>query len=197
MPIDDKPLYHTGTLQIETDRLILRQLWFDDASAMYKNWAGDPEATMYLSWPPYNDVHGVLKFISKVSNEYISGRKYLWAICLKGKGGMPAELIGTIGVDNVKDDVRDGEVGYVIGRKWWGRGIVPEALRAVMKYMFEQVGLESLHAFHDTNNPNSGWVMEKCGMKYDGTLRHYAKNNAGICDVAAYSILKSEWEESF
>jgi ribosomal-protein-alanine N-acetyltransferase len=193
MSRDDKPLYHTGTLKIETDRLILRQLWFDDAVPMFQNWAGDPEVTRFLSWPPYKDVHGVLKFISKVNNEYIGNRKYLWAICLKGKNGTPSELIGTIGVHNLKDEVKDGEVGYVIGRKWWGRGFVPEALRAVIEFMFERVGLESLRAFHDTNNPNSGWVMEKCGMKYDGTLRHYARNNTGICNVAAYSILKSEW----
>lgn len=59
---------------------------------------------------------------------------------------------------------------------------------------FEEVGANRVCAKHDTNNPNSGKVMEKAGMKYEGTLRQCARNNQGIVDCAVYSILKEEYE---
>ena len=67
-----------------------------------------------------------------------------------------------------------------------------EALKAVIDYMFDEVGMNRVEARHDTNNPNSGAVMRKCGMKYEGTLRQSDRNNQGICDAAFYGILASE-----
>ena len=76
------------------------------------------------------------------------------------------------------------EIGYCIGRPWWNRGITSEALSAVINFMFDQVGANRVQAKHDVNNPHSGLVMKKCGMKYEGTLRSAAVNNQGVCDVS-------------
>ena len=70
---------------------------------------------------------------------------------------------------------------------------MPEAGRAVVKYLFEEVGLNRIAAYHDTNNPNSGRVMQKIGMTYEGTLRSACHNNQGIVDEKWYSILKAEY----
>jgi ribosomal-protein-alanine N-acetyltransferase len=62
-------------------------------------------------------------------------------------------------------------IGYCIGRKWWHSGITSEALESVIQFLIEEVGLNRIESRHDPRNPNSGAVMKKCGMKYEGTLR--------------------------
>ena len=90
------------------------------------------------------------------------------------------------------DAVRWAELGWVLGRAWWGRGIMPEAARRVLDLLFDEAGFERVTAKHDTENPKSGRVMQKIGMTYEGTLRRSHLNNRGIVDVAVYSLLLSE-----
>ena len=84
------------------------------------------------------------------------------------------------------------QIGYCIGKEWWHQGIMPEALGAVMDFLFDEVGFNRVEARHDPNNPNSGKVMAKCGMKYEGTLRQADRNNQGICDCSFYGLLASD-----
>ena len=83
-------------------------------------------------------------------------------------------------------------IGYCLGRAWWRRGIMSEALKAVTDYMFDTVEVNRVEARHDPRNPNSGKVMQECGMKYEGTLRSADRNNQGICDACYYALLRSE-----
>jgi len=85
------------------------------------------------------------------------------------------------------------EIGYCIGEKWWGQGIVTEAFRALIPYFFEKVGANRIQARHDSQNPASGRVMQKSGLTYEGTLRKADVNNTGIVDACMYSILKDEY----
>ena len=80
-----------------------------------------------------------------------------------------------------------------MGTKWWGKGIMPEAGQAVVKYLFEEVGLNRAAAVHAKQNPKSGRVMQKLRMKYDGTLRSAGFCNEGIIDEVWYSILREEY----
>ena len=66
-------------------------------------------------------------------------------------------------------------------------------MTAVMDFLFGEVGVNRISARHDPNNPHSGGVMRKCGMKYEGTTRSSDRNNQGICDAAHYGILREEW----
>ena len=84
-------------------------------------------------------------------------------------------------------------VGYCLGSKWWGQGIMTEALSAIIRFLFEEVGANRIEARHDPANPASGEVMKKCGMRYEVTLRQAAWSNAGIYDTAIYSILLTEY----
>ena len=83
------------------------------------------------------------------------------------------------------------ELGWVIGRKYWGRDT---HLKQQRKYLifFDEVGANCVYAGHDVNNQNSGRVMQKIGMKYEGILRQFGKNNQGIVDCARYSMIKAE-----
>ena len=182
-------LTHKGTQIIETERLILRRICVEDAQAMFDNWASDENVTRYLTWP----THASPEITQLVVNDWVSSYDrmdfYQWAITFRGEKNT---LIGTIGALEPNDRIAKIEIGYCIGKKWWHKGIMPEALKAVMEYLFDEVGMNRIEAHHDSRNPNSGRVMLKCGMKYEGTLRQAGRNNQGICDVCVYSMLKSD-----
>lgn len=178
-----------GTQRIETDRLILRRYVIEDADAMYKNWASDSEVTKFLTWQPHSSVDVSRGIIENWLKEYSDEKYYQWAIVLKDNGNEP---IGDISVGQMNEDISMVHIGYCLGRAWWRRGIMSEALKAVMDFMFDTVEVNRVESRHDPMNPNSGKVMQKCGMKYEGTLRSADRNNQGICDACYYALLRTE-----
>ena len=174
---------HLGTKTIETERLLLRKFTIEDAPAMYQNWASDPEVTKYLTWQPHRSIEDTRFLLSEWVKEYDKADYYQWAIELKGVG-----IIGSIAVVNIHESVEEAELGYCIGRAYWGKGIMPEAVKAVIDFLFDKVGFRRVMAKHDAMNPNSGRVMEKAGMTCEGTLRKAGYNNRGIVDIVCYSI---------
>ena len=180
---------HLGPQILETERLMLRPFCREDAQAMYDNWASDPEVTKFLSWPTYKSVNDAHEILNIWLESYEKPDFYQWAIVLKEL----KQPVGSISVVNLDHRVDMAEIGYCIGKPWWGRGIMPEAMAAVMQYLFEEVGFQRLEAGHDPENPASGAVIRKCGLKYEGTLRRRIRSNRGITDVAWYSVLKEEY----
>jgi ribosomal-protein-alanine N-acetyltransferase len=181
-------LNHKGTQTIETDRLILRRALYEDAAPMFRNWASDPEVTKYLTWPAHESVEVSRWVLDSWIQEYEKANFYQWMIVLKELD----EPVGSISVVRQREDIGEAEIGYCIGRNWWRKGIVSEALAAVIGYLFAEVGMNRVSARHDPNNPNSGAVMRKCGMQYEGTARSSDRNNQGICDAAHYAILRGD-----
>ena len=182
-------LKHKGTQTIETSRLILRKAVLEDAQPMFRNWASDPEVTRFLTWSTYERAETAYPVLDLWIRNYEKPDFYQWMIVLKELG----EPIGTISVVRQNDTVAEAEIGYCIGKQWWHKGITSEALAAVMDYLFAEVGMNRIAARHDPNNPHSGGVMRKCGMRYEGTTRSSDRNNQGICDAAHYAVLRSEW----
>lgn len=180
---------NSGTQRIETDRLILRRYVIEDADAMYKNWASDSEVTKFLTWQPHSSVEVSRGIIENWLKEYSDEKYYQWAIVFRDNGNEP---IGDISVVQMNEDISMVHIGYCLGRAWWRRGIMSEALKAVMGFMFDTVEANRVESRHDPMNPNSGKVMQKCGMKYEGTLRSADRNNQGICDACYYALLRSE-----
>ncbi len=180
---------HCGTKRLETGRLVLRRFTVGDADAMYKNWASDPEVTKYLTWPTHPNSNVTKRLLADWAAAYQNENHYQWAIVLKENGDEP---IGSIAAVHMNEDISMVHIGYCVGRAWWHRGITSEALRAVMDFFFDEVNVNRVEARHDPNNPHSGMVMRKCGMKYEGTMRSADRNNQGICDVCCYAILKSD-----
>lgn len=181
---------HLGTVLIETQRLILRKFILSDSEDMFHNWANDNEVTKYLSWPVHSSVEITEKVLSDWVNNYLDPKFYLWAIVQKNGDDKP---IGTISVVDMKEDLCLVHIGYCIGRDYWNRGITSEAFEGVIKFLFEQVGVKRIEARHDPRNANSGKVMLKCGLQYEGTLRSADKNNLGICDAAFYGLLSDDY----
>ena len=205
-----------GTKRLETRRLILRQMKVSDAEGMFNNWASDPEVTKFLTWPPHASLEVTKKTVESWVNRYSDPAFYNWAIELKDEG----VVVGNISTVRMNESVESADIGYCMGKAWWGQGIMAEALKAVIDYLFAEVGLNRVaacHKFdkafvifkcrtfhglnrvaacHDKNNPNSGRVMDKAGMQVEGVLRASGKNQQGICDMVWHSILRSEWEDS-
>ncbi|MBQ3080810.1 MAG: GNAT family N-acetyltransferase [Clostridia bacterium] len=184
---------HVGTGEIKTARLTLRRFRVEDAESMYENWASDAEVVKYLTWPVHPN-SGVTKMILESWTKlYEKDDYYQWAIVLNENGDRP---IGSIAVVSLRDEVEKAEIGYCIGRKWWHKGIMTEALNAVIDYLFKEAGMNRIEARHDPRNPHSGGVMKKCGMTYEGTQRASDVNNQGRCDVSWYAILASDRENA-
>ena len=179
---------HKGTVTLETERLILRRFRMDDAGDMLCNWAASERVTRFLTWEPYTSVKDVRDYIRFVIDSYKEG-KYDWVIVRKDT----REAIGSIGIVSQRDDIASCEVGYCLGERFWGLGIMPEAFSEVIRFLFEEVGMNRIQSTHDPHNPQSGRVMEKCGLRCEGTMRQAAKNNQGVCDVVMRAILKEEY----
>ena len=184
-------LTHKGTQRIETARLILRPFTTDDAQAMFSNWASDAEVTKFMTWPAHGSVEISRMVLEDWVKSYENENYYQWAIELKEIGAP----IGSISVVRQNRSTEAAEIGYCIGKRWWHQGITSEALAAVIGFLFEEVGMNRIAALHDPNNPHSGGVMKKCGMRYEGTSRQSDRNNQGICDAAQYAILRNDWEK--
>lgn len=155
-------MQHKGTNTIETLRLVLRRFRVEDAKAMYQNWAGDPEVCKYLSWGPHYDEEASRARIKYWVSRYGEMNFYQWAIEVKDKK-MP---IGSISVEISSDKTESCEIGYCLGKDYWNRGIMTEAVRAIMHYLFYDIGYVMIQAKHDVLNVASGKVMMKTGMSY-------------------------------
>lgn len=180
---------HLGTKAMETERLWLRRFTAEDADKMYQNWANDNDVTKFLTWPTHNSVDVSKAILAEWISLYEKDDYYQWAIVPKKIN----EPIGSISVVFKRDDLKLAHIGYCIGKNWWKQGITSEALAAVIKFLFEEVGMNRIEARHDPNNPNSGSVMVKCSMKYEGTMRQADVNNQGLSDFSLYAILAEDY----
>jgi [ribosomal protein S5]-alanine N-acetyltransferase len=180
---------HLGTRRLETERLLLRPFTQDDAPAVYRNWANDPEVTRYLTWPTHTGAEATQALLADWVLRYTDPEWYQWAIVPKGS----SEPVGSISVVQKNDSVRSVHIGYCIGRQWWRQGITSEALSEILRFFFEEVGVNRVDARFDPRNPNSGRVMAHCGMTREGTIRQADRNNQGITDCTVYGILAGEY----
>lgn len=184
---------HKGTLTLETERLILRRFTLEDAECAFKNWMSNDNVTRFLRWQTHKDVSVTLEYLQFLLDNYSKNDFYDWAIELKSIG----EPVGSISAVALDEWSSSAEIGYCIGEHWWRQGITSEALAAVMRFFFEEIGANRVYSEHDVNNPNSGKVMRKCGLKYEGTLRHGDRNNTGFCDTAVYGLIRNEYEKLY
>lgn len=178
-------MHHKGTVKIETERLVLRRFVLEDYKYIYANWANDDEVTRFLTWPTHKSEKVSEYILKEWVSQYADKKYYQWCIELK----KISEPIGSISVVDYNEAVSAVEIGYCIGRKYWNQGYTSEALAALIDFFFNTVGMNRVEARHDPKNPNSGLVMKKCGMNYEGTKIMADKNNTGICDTAIYGII--------
>lgn len=175
---------------LETDRLILRKIKPCDIDDMYE-YSSDEKVTKYLTWTPHENKNKTKKYVSFLQSLYRSGKFYDWGIILKNEN----KFIGTCGFSEIDAQNNTAQVGYVLNSSYWGRQIAPEALKRVLRFGFDIMRFERIEARHIDGNINSGRVMRKCGMQFEGTLRHAMYIKGEYKTIQLYSILREEWEK--
>lgn len=180
---------YLGTVTLETDRLILRKTIESDAEPMFRNWASDERVTKYLTWQAYESVEQLQNTYHQYLLDNADDPKFFdWKIVLKDTN----EPVGSIGVVKMNEEIAEAEIGYCLAYDFWHMGFMTEALSRVVKFLFDEVGFNRIAATHDVNNPNSGKVMNKCGLVEEGIFRQGAKNNQGIIDVCHHAIIRDD-----
>ena len=174
---------------LETERLILRAWTLEDLDDFYE-YAKHPNVGPMAGWQPHSSKEISLNILKGFIEE-----GEVWAITLKENG----KAIGSLGIHSDKkrrdiDNVKS--MGYVLSTDYWGKGYMTEAVKCVIKYVFEEMNLDLLSIYHYPFNIRSKRVIEKCGFEYEGTQRQSSKIYDGqVLDDVCYSILKSEYYE--
>ena len=146
---------------LKTERLILRRWEDSDADNLFK-YASDPDVGPIAGWPPHQSIEESRDVIKNVLNG-----KEAYAICLKEDG----KAIGAIelklnGHTDMTDRDDECEMGYWIGKPFWGQGIMPEAVKEMLRHAFEDLGMQKVWIGYYEGNNKSKRVQEKCGFKY-------------------------------
>ena len=175
---------------LETERLILRPFQISDSETVEKL-AGDKQiASTTLHIPHPYPKGGAAEWIATHEPKYLEGKGVVYAITLKNNG----ELVGSISLMNMVKG-HQAELGYWVGVPYWSKGICTEAGNALLEYGFETLGLNRVHACYLSRNPASGRVMEKLGMRYEGTRRQHILKWGVYEDLELKGILRSDWKK--
>ena len=175
--------------EIHTPRLRLRRACVKDAPVIHRTYACDPEVARFVLFRPDQSLRDIEDFLEKADHAWQTGAAATWAITLKGSG----DLIGMI-------DLRlesEANLGYVLARPYWNRGLMTEVVRAVIAAAFELPGIYRVWAICEVGNTASARVMQKAGMIPEGRLdRHMVFPNLGEepRDVLRFGIAREEWK---
>ena len=148
-------------MKLETERLVLRRWEEGDAENLYR-YASDPEVGPIAGWPPHRSVEESREVIREVLNG-----PEAYAVCLKEDG----QAIGAIelklnGHTDMTERDDECEMGYWLGKPFWGRGIMPEAVRAMLRHAFLDCGMRKVWIGYYEGNDKSRRVQEKCGFRF-------------------------------
>ena len=152
-------------ITLETPRQLLRPWEETDAESLYK-YAKDPAVGPIAGWPLHTSVENSREIIRTILSA-----PETYAVVLK-QTGEPVGSIGLMFGDAVHSaDIAEGEaeIGYWIGVPFWGQGLIPEAVRRLLRYGFEDLGLQAVWCGYYDGNMQSKRVQEKCGFQYSHT----------------------------
>lgn len=175
---------------LENESLLMRPLEECDASAIL-DLAAAPEiaANTFVPHPYPPEAAG--EFIQSGRERWRADEAYVFAIIEKTSG----RFAGCMGIHLVPEHSR-AEVGYWIGLPYWGRGLATAALRLLLQFGFETLRLNRIEAGHFSNNPASGRVMEKAGMRLEGRRRKYFRHHEQFKDVLWRAILREDYDSN-
>ncbi len=170
---------------LETERLILRALSAKDAEAFHYLYS-QPEVVRYLDWDGANSNEVATMIIDLFNQQYRKLENIRWAICTKADNS----LIGSIVLGNIKRNAI-ADIGYDLSLDNWGKGIMSEALKAVIQYSFSDLSLKRIQAYVRPLNTPSAKLLIKLGFEKEGLLRHagYHETRKEFYDIEIYSLL--------
>jgi [ribosomal protein S5]-alanine N-acetyltransferase len=178
--------------ELETERLILRQITLDDTEALFRHWSDD-EVTKYMNIESFQSPKQAEDMI-KLLNELFEQKEAIrWGIVKKEDN----RLIGTCGYNSwLKEQAFRGEIGYELGRAYWRQGFMQEALRAIISYGFEAMDLNRIEALVMLEACRSMNLLLKLGFQKEGILREHGYWKGQFWDEYCLSLLKRDWLKS-
>lgn len=172
---------------LETKRLILRRIAMRDAKDVFA-YSRDEEVARHVLWSAQKELSEAKDYCKYMMRRYRADEPSSWGIIDK----QTDRLVGTIGYMDYSEDNASVELGYSLAHWLWNGGYMTEALSRVIDYTFDAMDINRIEAQHELDNPASGRVMEKCGMRKEGVLRQRLYNKGKFVDVALYAILRSD-----
>jgi ribosomal-protein-alanine N-acetyltransferase len=177
-------------MELQGPTLILRYPIAEDAEALLAL-GSDPAVTRFFSWGPYLRIEEPAAYIRGLAGQRERGEQLDLLVVHRLDGP-----IGVVGLSEVSRRDRRAVVGTWLGRRWWGTGANREAKGLIGHLAFERLGVERLGAYADVENHRSQAALERLGFAREGVLRAFHRHGADVRDVAAFSLLRAEWERS-
>lgn len=173
--------------RLETERLQLRWPEVADAEEVYARYARDPEVSLFMSWKAHESLRDTVEFLKWSVEQRQAGSSYGWLVFLRSSG----QLLGSIGCRRLEPHLL--QFGYCYARDAWGHGYASEAARAIVPVWLEDASVWRVQALCQPENVASARVLEKAGLKLEGTLRRYIKVPSfgdTPCDVLCYACVR-------
>ena len=175
--------------RLETTRLVIRALRMEDADFILKEW-GDALVTFYMrdEQPLKTREQALEMLLPHQTPEKMPSMRW-WGIDIKSE----AAMIGTCGYYKWNKQHHRAEIGYDLWTDYWGQGLMPEALREIIRYGFDDMELNRIEATTHTENQRSQRVLEKLGFQKEGQLREYYLRDGIYNDQFQFSLLRNKW----
>jgi [ribosomal protein S5]-alanine N-acetyltransferase len=185
----DAAFTHFPTLS--TNRLLLQQIQPNDAEALFATFS-DEEVMQFYGHEPHGSLTDTRQSIEQTQARYARREAIRWGITLKGED----RVIGSCGFHNFDTGFHCAETGYILNRAFWRRGIMTEAVSAILTYGFTELGLHRIEAIIDIANEQSKGLLLKLGFTYEGNLRQRYFFRDRFEDEHYFGLLKHEWHGS-
>jgi RimJ/RimL family protein N-acetyltransferase len=176
--------------ELSTSRLLIRRLTLADAEAFFDVFS-NVDVMRYWSSSPMMALVEAEKKIGDILEHYRKGDLFQFGIERK----LDRQLIGTCTLHHIHEQNRRAEIGYALGRPYWGQGYMHEALLTLIGHAFRVAGLHRLEADIDPRNEASARSLERLGFQREGLLRERWIVDGEVSDSALYGLLASEWRE--
>ncbi len=173
--------------RLETPRLVLRQIRQEDTADIFA-YASDAEVTRFLRWEPHQSQAQTASYVGEVLTGYQTGQDGPWAL----EDRASQHVIGQVHLMDLQLQHRKAQVGFVLARPCWNRGLMTEALGKVLEYVFE-IGLNRVEAWPICEHRAATRVLEKVGMTKEGLLRESDFQKGRFRDFFVYAILRRDY----
>ena len=185
-PLDLTPFFESHPT-LETERLVLREVTVADATDLF-DYFGDPEIFRYALDAAHNTVQQTEEVLRRCPGFVALHDSFRFAIERKSD----RKAIGTIDLHSFAPEHHRMEVGYMLAKSYWGHGYMSEAIREVIRFGFEEMGMHRIEAECETENIRSGRLAERCGMTREATLVENEINKGRFVSNYVYAIVREK-----
>ncbi|MER1999838.1 MAG: GNAT family protein [Lysinibacillus sp.] len=172
---------------LETERLILRKVSLEDVEDMYL-YCSDEDVARDITWNAHKTITDTKSFIESILKQYENKQVAPWGIEYKENG----RLIGNIDFVWWQPNHQTAEIAYVLSKEYWGKGLITEAVKEIIRFGFNEMDLVRIQARCFVENIGSYRVLEKSGMQFEGIIRKGLFVKGEHQDLKVYSIIRED-----